>query len=450
LGESAPPFYYNIISRRKNSPNYGQAIVTLDSNRSSLELIREIQTELDSRFPTARLLVRQLEQGPPFDAPVEVRLFGSDLEQLKQFGEILRAVASRIPDVLHTRTALSDTRPVASIDVSAERANWVGLSEPQIADQLYARLEGLPAGAVIEGVEEVPVRVRVDQEHRHRVEELEDASLFVSSSRISADNSDGSTSEPILRAIPVASIADIHLDPQRAVITRYNGRRVNEVQAFITAGKLPSDILHQLEQRIAASDFELPSGFSLEIGGEASERNAAVGRLMANVSVLAVGIVASLVLALRSFRQTALIGLVAMLSIGLGLGALWLFNYPFGFMAIVGTMGLVGIAINDSIVVVSALASNPRVRAGDAQALVDTVIEVSRHVLATTATTVVGFLPLLLSGGGFWPPLAIAVGAGVTGATLISLTLVPCAFCWMVRARPYLEIPGSGVRTSAG
>ncbi len=425
IGESAPAFYYNLISRRKHSPNYAQAIVTLDHNRNSLELIRQLQLELDDKFPAARLLVRQLEQGPPFDAPVEVRLFGSDLDQLKEFGEELRSLATSVPNVLHVRTALSDFRPSASVAVNAHQANWVGLNEADVAQQLFAQFDGLPAGSIIEQVEEIPVRVRIAGEYREHIEDLSDRGLMVSSPAMTAESST-ITRQAI---VPVSSVAEVSLQPQRAVITRYNGRRINEVQTFITAGTLPADVLAGVQAQIEASSFSdrLPSGYSVEYGGEASERNAAVSRLMANVSVLVVGIVAALVLALASFRLASLIGSVAILSIGLGLGALWVFGYPFGFMAIVGTMGLVGIAINDSIVVAAALKANPLVRAGDLHATVETVIEVTRHVLATTATTVVGFLPLLLSGGGFWPPLAVSIGTGVIGATLISLTFVPCA-----------------------
>jgi multidrug efflux pump subunit AcrB len=180
----------------------------------------------------------------------------------------------------------------------------------------------------------------------------------------------------------------------------------------------------------------------MDFGGESSERDQAVGRLMANVSILSIGMVLSLVLALSSFRLAALIGAVAVLSVGLGLGSLWLFGYPFGFMAIIGTMGLIGVAINDSIVVVAAIVANKKASAGDVNEVIRTVQEVTRHVLATTATTVVGFVPLILAGGGFWPPLAVAVGAGVLGATLIALTFVPCTMLLFAK-RKMAKLPVS-------
>lgn len=432
LGESAPPFYYNVIARRKNSPNYGQAIVTLDSNRDALGLIQKLQLRLDHEFPEARVLVRQLEQGPPFDAPVEIRVLGADTKQLAALGNELRTLTTTLPDVLHSRTMAGESRPTASIQVDSGVSKWAGLSEVEVGQQLFASYEGLLAGSIIEQVEEVPVRVRLSAGNRATFEDLRQTQLLVSRNTEGLANARGSIQDsPALSSfVPLAEIADVSYAPQKAVITRYNGIRSNEVQTYITAGTLPSKVLGRFTEAVEETGFEerLPAGYRMEIGGEASERDAAISRLMANVSVLAVGMVAALVLALASFRLAALIGVVATLSIGLGLGALWLFGYPFGFMAIVGTMGLIGIAINDSIVVVSALKENPRVMAGDLEATVDTVIEVTRHVLATTGTTVFGFLPLLLSGGGFWPPLAVAIGTGVVGATLISVTLVPCVF----------------------
>ena len=174
---------------------------------------------------------------------------------------------------------------------------------------------------------------------------------------------------------------------------------------------------------------------------------------MANVGILLVLMVATLVLSFASFRMASIIGFVGAMSIGLGMGALWIFGYPFGFMAIVGIMGLIGIAINDSIVVLTALREDDDAARGDEQAILRITLRETRHVLATTFTTIGGFLPLMMAGGGFWPPMAIAIAGGVVGCTLLALIFVPSTFGWSVRRRNVergVRNVELGVLTSAG
>ena len=166
----------------------------------------------------------------------------------------------------------------------------------------------------------------------------------------------------------------------------------------------------------------------MEIGGEAAQRDDAVGGLLALVGLLLILMVATLVLSLGSFRLAMIIGIVGFCSVGLALFSLWLFGYPFGFMAIIGAIGLVGVAINDSIVVLSAIKENPEARRGNRRAIRETVLHSTRHVLTTTFTTMIGFVPLLLDEGGFWPPLAVAITGGIAGATLLALYFVPSAY----------------------
>jgi multidrug efflux pump len=112
--------------------------------------------------------------------------------------------------------------------------------------------------------------------------------------------------------------------------------------------------------------------------------------------------------------------------------SLWAGGFPLGFNPIIGTAGLIGVAINGSIVVLAALRANPAARAGDHQAIVAETIGASRHILSTTLTTVGGFLPLLfLSGGQFWPPLAIVLAGGVGLSALLSLVFTPVAYAWL-------------------
>jgi multidrug efflux pump subunit AcrB len=415
FGESAPTFYYNVVANRKGTPNFGQAVIRVRDSTEVAATIRQLQDELDGRITDARVLVRQLEQGPPFNAPVEVRIFGPDLLKLREYGEQVRLLLAGVPDVTHTTSLLSETLPKVALDIDAQSAELAGLSPDEIAGQIRATFDGTFGGSVIQETEQLPVRVRIDDAGRGDIMGLR--SLELVSGR-------GEQKQ----VTPLKSVADLSLVPETGVIVRLNRRRMNEVSAFLTAGTLPAVALQAFQERLRASGFQLPPGYTLEYGGEASKRDDAVGNLMASVGILMAMMVTTLVLSFGSFRLAAVIGCVGFLSIGLGLGSLWLFGYPFGFMAIIGTMGLIGIAINDSIVVLATLQEQYGDRPASNADIVDTVVGCSRHVVATTLTTVAGFLPLIWSGGGFWPPLAVAIAGGVMGATLMALVFVPSAF----------------------
>lgn len=415
FGESAPTFYYNLIANQKGTPNFGQAIIRVSEGVSVKAMIRRLQVALDAKVPEARVLVRQLEQGPPFNAPVEVRIFGPDLLKLRELGEQVRLVLAGVPDVTHTTSLLSETLPKVRLQVDSQSAAMAGLSPTEIADQVQANFDGHLAGSVIQETEELPVRVRMEDRTRTEMAGVRSMEL------VGIDHGTP-------RMLPLKGVADWSLEPETGVIVRLDRRRMDEVSAYLTAGTLPATALMEFQKRFAASGFELPSGYELAYGGEASKRDDAVGSLLASIGLLLVMMVATLVLSFGSFRLAAIIGGVGILSIGLGLGSLWIFGYPFGFMAIIGTMGLVGIAINDSIVVLATLQEDHGREPAQIDAIVQTVVGCSRHVIATTLTTVAGFMPLIWSGGGFWPPLAVAIAGGVLGATLLALVFVPAAY----------------------
>ncbi len=417
VGQSAPSFYYNLIPRRRNTASYAQAFVQMKANEETLATIRELQSDLNAFAPGCRVLVRQLEQGPPFDAPVEVRLFGPDLDVLQDLGDQVRATLSQLANVVHTRSDLGETVANLSFQIDEEASQLAGLDHTMIANQLNRMLEGAVGGSVLEQTEELPVRVRVANDRRGQLDSI--TSLELVSPATSGLNQPN---------IPISALGRVVLEPQSASIPRLNRRRMNEVQAYVTAGILPATVVEAFEQRMRDSAFVLPNGYQMELGGEAAKRNDAVGDLMANVGMLLVMMIATLVLSFKSFRMAGIIGAIAMQSVGLGIGALWLMGYPFGFMAIVGTMGLIGVAINDSIVVLAAIRDDRLAREGDPGAVTQVVVRSTRHVVATTLTTIAGFIPLLLSGGGFWPPLAVSIAGGVGGATILALCFAPSAY----------------------
>lgn len=422
MGNSAPSFYYNLVADQENAPFYAQGIVQLDSAAGSIPLIRQLQKDLDTAFPGVRVLVRQLEQGPPFDAPIELRFYGTDIGRMATLGSEARKMLSELPHVTHTDADLSETLPKLTVRIDEDKARLAGLQRADVARQLDAALEGAVGGSFVESTEELPIRFRVNRSQRGDLQHIASLDLLPTEPQHGQSRS----------LIPISALGSVELIPERAVITHRGGRRVNVVRGYINAGVLPGEVLSLFRQRL--NQLELPPGYEMEFGGESAERDEAIGKLAGSVGVLAVLMVATLVLSFGSFRMAGIIGVVAALSGGLGLGSLWLFGYPFGFMAIIGTMGLVGVAINDSIVVLAALRDDEAALARNHQAIREVVVRSSRHVLATTVTTIAGFLPLILEGGGFWPPLAITIAGGVVGATLLALVFVPSAFLLVGRA----------------
>jgi len=417
LGRSSPRVYYNQLTDRENESRFASGILQLNHPAGD-RLIQTLQQEMDNAFPAARVLVRQFEQGPPFEAPIELRIYGADIERLQQLGEQARSLLAQIPSVTHVRTRLDETLPQLAIAIDEPQARARGLSHRAIAQQLQTISEGAQGGTLLEATEELPVRVRLDNRDRADLDQLRSVNL------IPPDRSG---------FIPLDAVGKLTLEPKNAAITRRDGRRVNVVQGYLQAGTLPTTVLADFRQRLQ-QDFQLPAGYSISFGGEEEERNNATGSLLSLAIVLTLALVVTLVLSMGSFRLAGLIGIVALLSVGVGVIPIRALGYPFGFNPIIGTVGLIGVAVNDSITVLTALKTDALASKGDRTAMIEVVLHTTRHVLTTTFTTMAGFLPLILAGGGFWPPLAVVIAGGVGGATILALYFIPCAYLLLIKS----------------
>ncbi|MEL7350572.1 MAG: efflux RND transporter permease subunit [Cyanobacteria bacterium P01_A01_bin.116] len=424
VGESVPKFYYNITATRENSPYYAQALVQLNSSKGVTALIQEIQTDLDIALPEARVLVRQLEQGPPFDAPVELRIYGPNIEELRALGAEAREILTTVPNVVHVRDDLTATVPKLSLEIDEEQAQQAGVSNAEVAQQLQATLEGAVGGSILESTENLPVRVQISDGDRGNLSQIAALNLQPGQSALRQDN-DFRT---------VSALGEFKIVPQLAQIAHRNEQRVNTVQGFIKAGTLPSTVLADYLTALEEQGFELPPGYTTEIGGEQAESSDATGDLFGSVGLLLLAMMTALVLSLRSFRSTGIVAAVGIGSVGMALFSLWAFGSLLGFMAIVGAMGLIGIAINGSIIVLSAINEDKLASQGDRKAIQEVVMRATRHVVTTTITTMVGFAPLLFSGDPFWYPLAVAIAGGIGGSPFLALYFTPAAYLMMHRS----------------
>ncbi|NOJ03323.1 efflux RND transporter permease subunit [Vibrio splendidus] len=418
VGANFPSFYYNLQARQNNAPYFSQAMVKTENFDQANALIPELQKVLDEEVPQAQILVRKLNQGPPFTAPVELRVYGENLDTLKAIGEDVRLILAGVPHVTHTRETLQPGTPKVWLKVDEDTAKLNGISLNQFAGMLQTTLTGRESGSVIEGSESVPIRVRVADDARENLAHLSNIRLPISSDVYST-------------GINVSTLAELELTTSRGAITRRNGQRVNTIEGYIEAGVLPQTVLNEFQKRLA--DYEMPSGYTIGFGGESAERDNSVNSLISNVAVVVVLMVLVVVMSFNSFRMSSIIFMVAGLAGGLGLLSVWIFGYPFGFTVIIAMLGIAGLAINAAIVILTELKLDKEASSGNVDAVVEAVMSCTRHISSTTITTVGGFMPLIIAGGGFWPPFAVAIVGGTVLTTLISFYFVPVVYHLMTK-----------------
>lgn len=427
IGKSAPAFYYNMVGDRDRSPNYAQALVRTVSPEATAQMVPYLQYELPVAFPEARVIVRDLVQGPPVPAPVELRLIGPDLDVLAGLGEKYRTLLSGLDSITTVRASLEAGAPKLVLNVDETAVRLAGLGLVDVAASLDAALEGAVGGSVIDGGDSLPVRVRVDANRRADLDRVLDLPVRPINALASDASSVG------FDAIPLSAVANVSLEPSQSSIARRNAERVNTVQGFLPYGLLPQEALDDVRAAIDEAGLEPPPGYRLEFGGDSDARNDTVNDLLASLGIIVTLSVAALVLSLGSFRLTIAAFVVAGLSAGLSFLALAVFRYPFGINALIGVIGSIGVSINAALIILSGLKADEQAARGDLQAMIDVVAGSGRHILSTTLTTFGGFLPLILGGGAFWPPFAMAIAGGVLLSTVVSFGFVPAAFRLLYR-----------------
>lgn len=421
-GGSFPPVYYNLIENKDGSSHYAQAIVEATDFKAVKRLIPLIQEELDKVFPEAQIVITQFAQGPPSEADVELRVVGPGIARLQDIGEQIRLVLAEHPDILHTQVTMPRGEPKIRFNANEDEALLVGLQLSNLANQLQSNLQGMIGGSVIEDIEELPVRIRFDAEQRENFNDLR-------SLRFIAGNSTDSW-------VPLNNLGSLKMEAASGGITRRNGERTNIIRGFTRNDALPIEVTRFVLNELEEKQYELPVGYRLQVGGEQENQSEAVGNLLLYLPVLSLLTVSILILSFRSVMVAIILGGVAFLSVGVGLLATWFAGLPLSFNTILGSLGLVGLAFNSSIVVLAAIMAHTESESGDPAALAKQVLNSSRHLISTTLTTIGSFMPLLIFiGGDFWPPLAVVLAGGVGGATLLAMVFTPSAYRFVLHIR---------------
>jgi len=417
IGRNAPLIFYNLQSQETYANHFAQIIVRVADWRLTSRTAKRIQTELQSRVAGAECCVHILEHGAPFVAPFEIRISGPSLATLRELGRRAADQLQRTPGVRNVRTNFgSDTLKLVA-QVNEPVARQIGLDQTTVADELRYRLDGLAAGHLREDDERIEIAVRLPAAARKDVTDL--SSIYF---KPRAD-----------APIPFSAAAAVVPTWEASSIYRRDGERTLSVLAYPQFGFTPAEVSKRFSPWLATLQQGLPPGYGLQLGGENEQRHEAESHLLGNAIYAIFPIVLLLMIEFRSLRLTVLILAVVPLALGGAMMGLFLTGWPLNFMAMMGMIMLIGVVVNDALILVDGFQRRRKAGEPITELVVAGTLERSRHVVITTVTTIAGFLPLALSPSLLWPPLAIVIIGGLFLATLITLVGIPAAYVLLSR-----------------
>jgi multidrug efflux pump subunit AcrB len=407
-GGTAPRFYYNV--EPKEPANYlAQILINTRSEDDVTGLLVKLRHELDQSVPGARCVVKRLEQGPPVNEPIQIRLSGENLDKLRQLADQTAAIL-RAAGGYHVFDDLGLRMPNVQIDIDQDRANSLGLNNEQIGQVAQAAFTGLKVTELREGDRLIPVLVRSRIEDCSEVEKIR--GLYVQI--------------PDGKSVPYESFSTLKIQPEFVTIPHYNQLRTVTVKAYAPFGELPSRILSRARPGLAK--IKLEPGYEMRFAGEDEELRKSQAEMGMVMEISLALIALTMVLQFKSVIKS----LVVMLTVPLGLiGAvlgLFVTHSPLGFMALLAMVSLAGVMVSH-IIVLSDFIEHARSRGLPLEeALVQAGLARLRPVLVTVLATVGGLIPLFLTGGALWHPLTAVHIFGLLLATVMTLLMLPTLY----------------------
>ena len=417
IGGGGPRFWFSVVPEQQQL-NYAQVIVEVNDKHLTREIIGPLQDALSREVPGARIDVRELEDGKPVGVPVQVRISGDDIPTLRANAEKLKTVLRHAPEAQRVRDDWGAESFEAKLKVDSDRANLSGVTNLDVASSSAGALNGLPIGQLREHDHLIPVMLRLRAAERARLSDIEN--LYVHASLTD-------------QRVPLRQVSDVTYGMSTTKIMRRNHARTITVSAFPADGFLPSEIMTSARHDVEAVAKDLPPGFKLEIGGEEEEQVKGFKNLITVLIISLACILLALVVQFKSATKPLILFAAIPFGVAGALVCLTLMGCPFGFMAFLGIISLIGVIVSHVIVLFDFIEERHHEGAALDEALIDAGIQRVRPVLITVAATVLALFPLAIEGGPLWEPLCYAQIGGLTVATFITLLIVPVLYAIFVK-----------------
>jgi multidrug efflux pump subunit AcrB len=412
IGRYNPMIYYNVISLNKQS-SVGQLLVHLKesvSRKQMAQMIQELRLDF-ARYPGARIEVKELEQGPPVMAPIEIKIRGEKIDVLKKIADDIEDIFRQTPGLININNPINTLKTDIRVKVNRDKAAMYGIPLVDIDRTIRMSIAGIKVSSYRDkDGKGYNIVVRSAFEKEPRLDIFDKIYLTTASGAL----------------IPLNQVARLQLKTSSSQISHFNLDRSVTITADVLGGysvnRLTREIISKLDH------YQWPVGYDYFVGGEQRGREESFGGMGQAVLIAIIAIFAVLVLQFKSFKQPLIVYSALPLAMIGSILALLITGYSFSFTAFIGLTSLVGIVVNDSILLVDY--TNQLRQEG--KELVVALKEAGETrflpVILTTLTTICGLLPLTLQGGTLWAPMGWTIIGGLLTSTFLLLIVVPVLY----------------------
>jgi multidrug efflux pump subunit AcrB len=413
--------FFVTISPRTPAPNMGAVLITLDSVEDVDAVMQRLRADGRERFPALDLIVRRMFLGSTETGLVEARISTEGMpgqrEKLIGAGEDVAAAFSSLPHTINVYNDFENLVIKAVVDVDPNRARRAGVTNEEIAASLQSMLAGGTTTVLREGDEEIPIVGRAMAAERHSVDRLFTANVF---------------SRTRGTAVPLIQVATVQPESTFSVISRREYAPTLTVQAS-SLTRTAVELQDAVEAKIETIVAELGPGFRWEWGGETESQAEAQAALFTFVPMCLFGVLICLVGQFNSIRKPIVILLTVPLAFtGVAIGLL-VGNAYNSFMALLGILSLVGIVVNNAIVMLEQIEIEQRSGLDAYQAILTACVARLRPILMTACTTILGMLPIIISQDPLFYDMAITIAFGLAFATVLTLGMAPVLYATIMR-----------------
>lgn len=413
VGKGNPRIYYNVIPENDRS-DFAQLFVQLDDDTSpdkKLLLIQKLQN-CWTHYPGAKVEVKNFQQGPPVIAPIEVRLFGDNLDTLRALSVKVEKLLHEVPGSMYVYNPVSLLKSDIRVVVNKEKAQSLGVPTINIDQTARLAVTGLNMGMFYNNDNKngYPVLLTRIKEGRPGMDAFRN--LYV-------NNAKGV-------ALPINQVASLQLEASPAIINHQEKKRVVSVQANVQEGFLVNRVIDDVLLKM--NKLQLPEGYTYEMGGEVESRNNSFGGFMSIILVTVFLFIAVLILLFKTFKSTLIVLSVIPLGVVGAAVALWLTGNSLSFVAIIGLIALAGIEVKNTILLVD-FTNQLRQQGKGLQEAIREAGEVRfLPIVLTSLTAIGGLIPIAISTNPLIAPLAIVLIGGLVSSTLLSRIVTPIIY----------------------